>query len=307
MGYRLVALARQSAEAGQPISGSKRILAALAVAVAATAFAPALWRLIDLGRTNEYAGHAPFVPLFCALVAWNDRERLRSAAGPGDWRGLPLVAAGLGVLGFGYATGNLTAQGLALPVAVAGLVLWLWGAQCLRVATFPVWFLAMIVPPPRVLIAAVTGYLQNFAAEFAAIGVRLLGIPIYQDGIRLELSSLTLSVAEACNGMRFLLTIMVLAAAFSQILLPNRRRRITLVFASAAIAILANAVRVAAIAIGVHYFGPDAASGTIHDWIGKGVWVLTLLPLIGLGLLLARRRPRPSAGSDRRHEQPQLT
>src|SRR5687768_10072329 len=199
--------------------------AGFGVAIVATAFGPALWRLIDVGRTNEYAGHAAFVPLVSALVAWSDRDRLRAVAGPGDWRGLPLFAAALGVLGVGYATGNLTVQGLALPFATAGLVLWLWGIECLRAATFPVWFLAMIVPPPNALVAAVTGHLQAFAAAFATAGVRLVGIPVHQVGNQLELRFLTLDVAEACNGLRFLLAIMVLTAAFGQITLPNRRRR----------------------------------------------------------------------------------
>ena len=229
-------------------------------------------------------------------MAWSDRDRLRAVAGAGDRRGLLLIAAALGMLGFGYANGNLTVQGLALPFAVAGAVLWLWGVRCLRAATFPVWFLAMVVPPPLALVAAVTGHLQAFAAAVAAGSVNLLGIPIYHVGNTLELRYLTLNVAEACNGLRFLLTILVLTAAAGQITLPNRRRRIILVFAAAAIAIVANAVRVAAIAIGVHYYGPDAASGVIHNWIGKGVWALTLLPLIGVGIVLARW-PRRLAAS----------
>jgi hypothetical protein len=38
----------------------------------------------------------------------------------------------------------------------------------------------------------------------------------------------------------------------------------------------------------VQLVGPQAASGTIHNWIGKGVWVFTLIPLIGLAFLLGR-------------------
>jgi hypothetical protein len=38
----------------------------------------------------------------------------------------------------------------------------------------------------------------------------------------------------------------------------------------------------------VYYVGPEAASGTIHHMIGKSVWALTLIPLIVLGLVLAR-------------------
>ena len=61
-----------------------------------------------------------------------------------------------------------------------------------------------------------------------------------------------------------------------------------LVGSAVPIAILANAARVAAIAVAVQYAGPQAASGAIHHAIGKVTWALTLVPLAGLGLLLRR-------------------
>ncbi len=100
---------------------------------------------------------------------------------------------------------------------------------------------------------------------------------------------MTLKVAEACNGLRFLMALLVLTAAFAQITQRTVGRKTALIAAAIPVAILANAMRVAAIVVGVHYLGPEAASGTIHNWIGKGVWGLTLVPLVGLGFLLARR------------------
>lgn len=271
------------------------LVKALIAAGIALLFAPAIWRLIDVGRTNEYAGHAMFVPLFAILVAWTDRSRLRTAAGPGHPGGVAVVVAGLAMLASGYAWHSDVAQGLAVSITAAGLVLWLFGAACLRAAAFPVGFLVLITPLPNVAVAAVTLELQSFAAGFAAAALRAIGIPVYRSGVYLELATMTLTVAEVCNGLRFLLALLVMTAAFAQIMLPTRRRKVALVAAAIPIAILANAVRVAAIGIGVHYIGPDAASGTVHNWIGKGVWVITLAPLIVLGTLLARG-PRDRVG-----------
>lgn len=267
-----------------------RIIKGTVVAAAALACGPALWRLADAGRTNEYAGHAMFVPLFCALAAWADRDRLRAAAGPGHPAGLLLLAAGGGLLAAGYGWPSQVVQGFAMATIAGGAVLWLFGWACLRAAAFPVVFLAMMAPLPRPIVAGVTRELQMFAAGFAAGVLRLVGVPVYHNGVDIELVTMKLEVAEVCNGLRFLLAILVLTAAFAQVLLPTWRRKVTLVVAAIPIAILANAVRVAVIALGVHYVGPDAASGTIHNWIGKGVWALTLLPLAGLTLALARLR-----------------
>ncbi len=254
----------------------------------AALYAPAMAEMFHVWQTDAYAGHGMFVPLFSALVAWTDRDRLRAAAGRGHAAGIAVILAGVGLLALGSLGGSLLVKGLSVAVVVAGLVMWAFGVECLRVAAFPVGFLVMMAPLPRPIVDVVTLKLQLFAAGFAAAALRLLDIPVYQTGVTIELPALTLQVAEVCNGLRFLLALLVLTAAFSKVTLRSIPRRIALVVSAVPIAIFANAVRVAAIGLGVHFIGPQAASGTIHNWIGKGVWGLTLVPLIGLGLLLAR-------------------
>ena len=265
------------------------------VLVVAALYTPSMVAMAHVWWADQYAGHGMFVPLFGALVAWMDRDRLRAAVGAGSAAGLAFLAVGLGVLGAGHATGSLLLQGLSVPLSVAGLVAWSFGLPFLRRAAFPVWFLALMVPLPRPVIEAVTLDLQLFAAGVAASALRLLDIPIYQVGTLIELPSLTLSVAEVCNGLRFLMALLVLTTAFAQVTQRTIPRKIVLALSSIPIAIVANAVRVAAIGLGVHYIGPEAASGTIHNWIGKGVWGLTLIPLVALGFLLSRIRPSRAA------------
>ena len=265
-------------------------LRVLVVLVVATLYTPTLLAMAHVWWTDTYAGHGMFVPLFCVLVAWMERDRLRAAVGRGSAAGLVFLAVGFAVLGVGHAAGSLLLQGLSVPLAVAGLVAWSFGLRFLRHAAFPVWFLALMVPLPRPVVDAFTLDLQLFAASVAASALRLLDIPIHRVGTLIELPSLTLRVAEVCNGLRFLMALLVLTTAFAQVTQRTIPRKITLALSSIPIAILANAARVAAIGVGVHLIGPEAASGTIHHWIGKGVWGLTLIPLAALGFLLSRIR-----------------
>jgi exosortase len=251
-------------------------------------WAPTLGRMITAWQVDTYAGHGMFVPLLSALVAWIERDRLRAAVGSGHPAGLILVAAGIAALGLGHLQRSLLLEGFSLVAAVAGLVAWRFGWACLRAAAFPVFLLLTMVPLPRGVVAAVTLQLQLFAAAFAAGALRLLGIPVYQAGIGIELPALTLQVAEVCNGLRFLMALLVLTAVFAQVTQRTLARKIVLTAAAIPVAILANATRVAVIGLGVQLVGPEAASGTIHHAIGKGVWALTLTPLLILGLLLAR-------------------
>jgi len=259
-----------------------------AVALAAL-YAPTVAQMIQLWRTDTYAGHGMFVPLFSAVIAWTERERLRKAVGPSHPIGAVIVLVGVSLLALGSLAESVLLQDASVAVTIAGLVAWTFGLRCLRAAVFPIAFLLLMAPLPRAVVATVTLQVQLFAAAFAVAILRMLDLSVYQAGVTIELPSMTLQVAEACNGLRFLMALLVLTAAFAQITQRTVAAKTTLVVAAIPIAIVANAMRVAAIVLGVQYVGPEAASGPLHNWIGKGMWGLTLVPLIGLGFLLARR------------------
>ena len=258
------------------------------VSLLTAGFVPALIHLIDTGRTNEYAGHAMFVPLFSLMLSWMDRDCLRRAAGRGEDRGVLVMAIGAGLVGVGYRTGSSVVESLAVATTVAGVIIWLYGTACLRAAAFPVGFLVLMTPPPHFAVAMVTQQLQVFAATFAAGILRIAGIQVYQAGTLIELPKMILEVAEACNGLRFLLALLVLTAAFAQITQRALGQKALLIAMAPPIAVLANVLRVAVIGLGVQYWGPEAASGAIHHWMGKAVWVMTIIPLVGFGIWLAR-------------------
>lgn len=267
------------------------VLHLLLIAVLGVLYLPTIRELIVVWRTDTYAGHGMFVPAFSAVLLWLERERLRAAAGHGHAAGFVIVAAAVGLLALGRVSSSLLLQGLSVAVLVAGLAVFAFGPRLLRAAAFPIALLVFMAPLPREAVGAVTEDIQAFVAGFAAGALDLIGIPVYREGMLLHLPRTSLEVAEICNGLRFLMALLVLTLAFAYVTQRTIPRRAVLVASAVPIAILANAVRVAAISLAVYYIGPQAASGFIHDWIGKGVWVLTLLPLIGLAILLRWTTP----------------
>jgi exosortase len=156
-------------------------------------------------------------------------------------------------------------------------------------------FLVLMVPLPRPVVAAVTSEVQLFAAATAGWALELFGVPFLLEGTWIVLPGITLEVAEVCNGLRFLMALVVLTLAFAQVTQRTVPRRIVLVASAVPVAILANAARVAVIAVGAYLVGPEVASGTIHHLIGKAVWGLTLVPLAALAWVLRRGGSRPGA------------
>src|SRR5947209_1430391 len=153
------------------VSVSTRWLQLSTLAVLAALYVPATVEMIDVWRTDTYAGHGMFVPLFSALIVWIERDRLRAATGGGHPAGIAIILAGVGLLALGTLGQSLLLKGLSVAVVVAGLVLWSFGGRCLRAATFPVGFLLLMAPLPSAVVAAVTLKIQVFAAAFAAAAV----------------------------------------------------------------------------------------------------------------------------------------
>lgn len=264
--------------------------------ILAGVYMPVIAGMAKVWWTDPYAIHGLFVPFFSGLMLWHDRERIKEAAREGDPRGLILVLSGLGLLLLGKDVPGFVIQTLSLVVSVSGLVLWGFGVRCLKAAAFPIAFLLLMTPPPRVLISSVTMDLQLFASGFAGIALEILGLPYSRKGVFLELPNITLQVAEICNGLRFMLSLLTLTLAFAHVSQATLVRKLILVGSAVPAAVLANAVRVAVIVIAVHFIGVQAASGVIHHSIGKVIWALTLVPLCVLGLLLKRSG---GAGSQR--------
>jgi exosortase len=217
--------------------------------------------------------------VFAAVMLWSDRAALRRAVTPGDNRGFLLLAVAVALLLIGRALGVLGIQTVALALAIAGGAVAVTGRAVAGRAAVPIAFLVLMAPPPRGLIDIVTVYLQNFAAGFAVGVLRLLDVPVLRAGVMLELPNARLEVAEICNGLRFLFALLVMTVAFAHITQRSATRKLILVASAVPIAILANASRVAVIALGAYWVGPEVAGGVVHHMIGKVVWVLTLGPL----------------------------
>jgi exosortase len=249
-------------------------------------YLPTLVELPHVWSTRRYASHGVLVPILGLLILWTRRRRLRELAEPGSPGGLLVLGVALGLAAVGYATGSLVPRILSVCLGVAGLALWLRGPAWMRhvAALFPL--LLFMQPLPRIVAKAITVHLQHFAASFAAGALDLVGIPVVQAGLELHLNGGRLRVDEGCNGLAFLMVLLVATTGFALVYLPARRHQLMIIVTAIPAAILANGVRVAVIAATAHFIGPEAPISVLDDYLSKVVWLLALTTVLGLGVLL---------------------
>ncbi|HJY81104.1 MAG TPA: exosortase A [Candidatus Binatia bacterium] len=235
--------------------------------------------------------HGFLVPLFSVFLIWQKRETLWVLPCQGSWLGLPVLLAGI----FALVLGDLAAEDFltrsSLIVVLAGLILFHLGTEVFRVLAFPIGFLFFMVPLPAVLFNAVAFPLQGLAAHNAEWTLDLLGVPVLRDGNIIHLRDISLGVAEACSGIRSLISLLALSVAWAYLTLPGVGAMIVLITSAVPITIIANAGRIVSTALISQWFGIEYAQGFFHSFSGWIIFVFAftcLLGVHGLTRLVAR-------------------
>jgi exosortase len=252
-----------------------------------------LGHLIGQWWRDPNFSHGFFVPLFSAFVVWQERHRLAKLRPNPSWSGLAVLVLAIALLLVGQLGAELFLARLSLVVLLAGLVLLFLGSNFLRALWFPLAFLLLMIPIPAIVFNQITFPLQLEASRVAAFTLRLFGVPILREGNVITLPAMSLEVAEACSGIRSLMSLTTLAVIYGYLMERRIWLRVLLALASIPIAIVANSVRIIGTGLLVQYWDPSMAEGFFHASWGWIIFVLSLLLLYALHaaiLFLLRRR-----------------
>jgi exosortase len=232
--------------------------------------------------TNENYSHGfLIVPLACYFV-WERRAALAATPLRPSWTGLLLVVCGVLALAAGTLGAEYFVARVSLLAVVSGAVVFLYGWSHLRLLAFPVAFLLLMIPIPAIVFNQIAFPLQLLASRFGEAALNAASIPVLREGNVIILSNTTLEVAEACSGIRSLISLLTLAIVYGYFAEQSPWKRLTLALASVPVAIAANGVRVAGTGIAAHYVGPEAAQGFFHTFSG---WLVFLVAFILLFLV----------------------
>lgn len=232
--------------------------------------------------TQPDFSHGFLVPLFSAYLVWTKREALRNTPVHPTWAGVPLILGAIVTLFLGVYGAELFLARLSLLMLLGGLIWTLAGRQMLKELRFPLLVLLLGIPWPKVIYNQITFPLQIFASKLASAALPLFGVPVMRDGNIIQLPSMPLEVAEACSGIRSLMSLFTAAVFYGYFLEPSVKRRVILALAAIPIAVLANGARIVGTGLAVQYWDPDKALGFFHEFSG---WLIFVFSLILLYLL----------------------
>jgi exosortase len=226
--------------------------------------------------------HGIFVPLFALFVLWQDRKKLKAISPSPSWAGLPLVVLSLLMLVLGVMGAELFFQRVSLLILLAGLIVLFQGWTFFRAVLFPWAFLILMIPIPNLLLQQVTFPLQLLASKLATDLLELVGVPVLRQGNVIYLAALPLDIAEACSGIRSLLSLVTLSIIYGYLMETRMWVRVVLVCSAVPIAVATNGFRIFGTGLLVQYWDPDKAEGFFHSFSGWLIFVVALIMLFAV-------------------------
>lgn len=245
--------------------------------------------MLDQWSHDEDMGHILIVPFIAGWIAWRDRGSwLRRELRPTWWGFVPLAfAALLGYLAVAGAGKFISCAGLLC--AVVGIILVLGGPGVLRALVFPLLLLLFMLPKLAILYNQITLPMQLLATRLAELALSAGGLHVVRNGNLLQLPTFSVSVVEACSGIRYLLSLSFLAVVYADFAGSGAWIRLATMAAMAPVAILANALRIAATAL-LGTVNPQWAEGSVHVACGWVIFVLAMAAGVGLNGCMMRAR-----------------
>ena len=265
----------------------RRLWPLIAVCAAgAWLYADVLANLVSDWAHDDNYSHGFLIPPVAAYFVWERRERLVEASiHPSPW-GLIVVIGSLAVLVSGILGVEFFLTRVSLIGVIAGAVLFLFGWEHLRILSFSLAFLLLMIPLPAILFNQIAFPLQLFASKLGTGVLQSCAVPVLREGNVIVLANTSLEVAEACSGIRSLISLLTLGIVFGYFTDTRIWVRVVLALSTVPIAIVANGLRVAGTGLAAHYYGPEAAEGFFHTFSGWLVFVVAFVMLLAVMQLI---------------------
>ena len=231
--------------------------------------------------------HGFFIPLISLYVVWERIDKLNNAPIKPSNYGLGIIFLGLVFFFVGNLGGESFSLRFSFLIVLTGIVVFLLGWDVFKILLFPILFLIFMIPLPSVIMVKITFPMQLFASNVAEQSLQLFGIPVLREGNVIHLADTSLEVAEACSGIRSLISLLALGTIFAYFTKNILWQKTLLICLCFPIAIFVNAFRVSATGILANYYGISVAQGFFHDFSGYILFIAAFVLMVISGFLLS--------------------
>lgn len=265
-----------------------RSLMYLPFAVLLGIYLPTLYDLVvDWYQDSNYS-HGFLVPIVSGYLLWQKRAELGKIARKVDSRGLVVVVLGLVFFVLGNGAAEYFTVRFSFVLTLFGLVYYLMGPEFIRKTWFELFFLLFMIPIPYVIYFSATFPMQLLASKITAGVLNFIGMGVVRQGNIIHIPGYSLEVAEACSGMRSLISLLALGALYAYLTQKRFSAKIILFLSTIPIAVVANVFRVFVTSLLAYTVTNEVTQEPLHTIMGLSVFVVAFVMLFVEGWILRR-------------------
>jgi exosortase len=246
---------------------------------------PELWHTWINDSNNS---HGILVPLISVVLIWGNRDKLSKADNKNSNFGAAILVVSLVLYITSLAGDSAVVQRAMIVFSLISLVLYNFGTTVFRILAFPLFYLFFMIPLPVSINSLIALPLQLFATKISHAIIQAVNIPVLQEGNMLYFAQTQLEVAEACSGIRSMMSFVMLSVLFAYLMDKGWWRKCIIVISAIPLAIVTNIIRVTGTGILAHFFGQQVARGFLHEFSGLAVFIVGFVLLFSEYSLLNR-------------------
>lgn len=249
------------------------------LALAAWAQTDAVQGMAQLWWRSDTFAHGMLVPPIALWLAWRKRAELALLCPRPDGLGFVALVLAVAAAWLGAVAEVNALQHMAVVFTLQAVVLLILGRRVAKVLAFPLLFLLFAPPFGDFLVEP----MMIHTADFVVGALRIIGIPVYREGLHFMIPSGPWSVVEACSGLRYLFASAMVGTLYAYLSFSRWPRRLAFVAVSLVVPVVANWVRALLIVLLGHYSDNRLATGAdhlIYGWVFFGI-VMMLMFWIG--------------------------
>ena len=232
--------------------------------------------------------HGFLIPFISAYLLWDNKEKINQVEiRPSNW-GIVVLILGLIIYLIGNLAGELFTMKFSMLVVLAGAILFTYGIERFKAVSFPFFYLIFMIPLPYILYDAVAFPLKIFLSRLSVEPSLANYDNPQREGNIIHLVDTTLEVADACSGIRSIISLLAISTILAYMTQKTWIKRIMLTLFAVPIAIFVNSIRVIGTGILAEKYGSAVAEGFFHEFAGLLIFGVAIVMLVFSAVILSR-------------------
>jgi len=257
----------------KPVAGLKAAI--LLLLLAGIYYSTVVWLVTKDWARGDFS-YGFLIPFIFLYLIWEKKEEFLKLISQPSWVGFLPFLGGMFLFWIGELSGEFFSLYLSFWLTVVGLIWMQIGWEKVKVIGFPLFILLTMFPIPNFLYQKIAFNLKLLSSQLGVYLMQVCGMTVYREGNVIDLGFTQLQVVDACSGLRYFISLMVVGLLVTYFYRAALWKKITLFISIIPLSIVTNSLRIAITCILYKVWGAWVAEGFFHDFSGVFIFMLCI-------------------------------